>query len=69
MIPGIVKMILWKSKGRIGKLIKVEEGFLVEIVGVVVSTSTVVKMKEPTQFCKEFIILCIEDRVVVGSVV
>ena len=35
----------------------------------VVSTSTVVKMKEPTPFCKEFIILCIEDRVVVGSVV
>ena len=48
---------------------EVEEGFLVEIVGVVVSTSTVVKMKTATPFCKEFIIICIEDRVVVGSVV
>ena len=62
-------MVLRKSKGRIGKLMEVEEGFLVEIVGVVVSTSTVVKMKTPTPFCKEFIIICIEDRVVVGSVV
>ena len=42
---------------------------MVEIVGVVVSTSTLVKMKEPTPICKEFIILCIEDKVVVGSVV
>ena len=35
----------------------------------VVCTNRVVKMKEYLPFCKEFSILCIEDRVVVDSVV
>ena len=41
---------------------------MVEIKGVVVCTSKVVKMKEHLPFCKEFGILCIEDRVVVDRV-
>ena len=40
-----------------------------EIVGVVACTSRVVKMKKHLQFCKEFSVLCIEDRVVVDRVV
>ena len=43
---------------------EVEEQFLVEIVALVVCTSRVVKMKEHLPFCREFSILCIEDRVV-----
>ena len=40
-----------------------------EIVGVVVCTSRIVKMKEQLSFCKEFSILCNEYRVIVGHVV
>ena len=36
-----------------------------DIVEVVVCARRVVKMKEHLQFCGEFSILCIEDRVVV----
>ena len=50
-------------------LLKGRNKFLVEIVGVVVYTSRVVKMKEHLPFCREFSILCIEDRVVVDRVV
>ena len=42
---------------------------MLEIVGVVVCISRVVKMKEHLPFHKEFSILCIENRVVVGHVV
>ena len=42
---------------------------MVEIAEVVVCTSRVVKMKERLPFCKEFTILCVEDRVVVNCVV
>ena len=45
------------------------DGFLVEIVGVVVCTSRVIKIKPHLPFCKEFSIPCIEDRFVVDSVV
>ena len=37
--------------------------FLFEIVVVVVCTNRIVKMKEHLTFCREFRILCIEDRV------
>ena len=37
-----------------------------DIVGVVVCTSRVEKMKEHLPFCREFSILCIEDRVAVN---
>ena len=40
-----------------------------EFEGVVVCTGRVVKMKEDVPFCKEFTIHCMEDRVVVDSVV
>ena len=40
-----------------------------EIVGVVVCASRVLKMKEHLLFRKEFSILCIENRVVVDHVV
>ena len=40
-----------------------------EFVGVVVCTSTVVKMKEYLAFCREFSILCIENRVAVDHVI
>ena len=40
-------------------------GFLMEIVALIVSTSRVAKMKRiQLAFCREFSILCIEDRVV-----
>ena len=39
-----------------------------DIVALVVCTSSVVKMKEHLPFFKEFGILCIEDGVVVGHV-
>ena len=48
---------------------EVEEQFLVEIVALVVCTSRVVKMKEHLPFCREFSILCIEDRVVADHVI
>ena len=67
----IVRIILWTSKGGIGRwnLTEVEEQFLVEIVALVVCTSRVVKMKEHLPFCREFSILCIEDRVVADHVI
>ena len=40
-----------------------------EIVGVVICTSSVLKMKEQLPFSREFSILCIVDRVVVDRVV
>ena len=40
-----------------------------KIVGVVVCTNRVLKMKEHLTFCREFSKLCIEDRVVVDRVV
>ena len=43
-------------------------GFLVEIVGVIVCTRKVVKMNKHLPFCREFSILCIEDIVVVDCV-
>ena len=45
------------------------EGFLVEIVGVVVCTSRVIKIKWHLPFCKEFSIPFIEDRFMVDNVV
>ena len=39
-----------------------------EVVGVVVCTSRVVKMRENLRFCKEFSILYMEDRVSVDRV-
>ena len=71
MFVGIVRIILVKHKGGIGrwKLTEVEERILVEIVGVVACTSRIVKMKENLPFCKEFSILCIEDRVVIDCIV
>ena len=67
----IVRMILLKNKKGIArwKLSEVEERILVEIAGMIVSTNRVVEMKEHLSFCKEFSILCIEDRVVVDHVV
>ena len=43
--------------------------FEVEIVEVVICRSRVVKMKEYLPFCREFNILCIEDRVVAVELV
>ena len=40
-----------------------------EIQELVVCTSKVVKMKEYLPFCREFNILCVEDRVAVNHVV
>ena len=40
-----------------------------EIIALVVCSSRVVKMMEHLPFCREFSILCIEDRVVVDHVV
>ena len=40
-------------------------GFLVEILGLILCKSRVVKMKDRLQFCKKFRTLCIEDWVVV----
>ena len=40
-----------------------------EIVGLVIFTIRVLKMKEHLPFCREFSILCIEDRVFVDPVV
>ena len=56
MLVGIVRMILLKSTGGIGrgKLIKVEEKIFGGDCRVVVCTSRVVKMKEKQPFCKEF---------------
>ena len=70
-VTGILKMIFWTSKGGIGrwKLTEEEERFLVEIIVLVVCSSRVVKMKKHLPFCREFSILCIEDRVVVDHVV
>ena len=67
MLVGIVRLILWTSKGKIGrlKLTKVEERTLVEIVVVVASTIRVMKMKEHLLLYTELSILCIEDRAVV----
>ena len=39
-----------------------------EIIGVVVCTSSVLKMKEHQPFFREFSILCIEDGVIVDCV-
>ena len=39
--------------------------FEVEVVEVVIYRSSVAKMKEYQPFCREFNVLCIEDRVVV----
>ena len=41
---------------------------MVEIVGVVVCTSKVVKVDKHQLFCRESSILCIEDRVIVDRV-
>ena len=41
---------------------------MVEIVALVVCTSSAMKMKEHSQFCRECGILCIEDEVVVDHV-
>ena len=49
--------------------LKQRQGFLLEILGVVVCTSRVVKMKEHLPFRKEFSIFCIENRIVVDPVV
>ena len=67
MLVGIVRLILWTSKGKIGrlKLTKVEERTLVEIVVVVACTIRVMKMKEHLLLYTELSILCIEDRAVV----
>ena len=67
MLVGIVRLILWTSKGKIGrlKLTKVEEQTLVEIVVVVACTIRVMKMKEHLLLYTELSILCIEDRAVV----
>ena len=43
--------------------------FEVEVVEVVIYRSRVVKMKEYLPFCREFNILCIEDRVVAVELV
>ena len=68
---GTARMILQTSKG--GKkgenCLKKRKRLLVEILGVVVCTRRIVKMKEHVPFCREFIILCVEDRVVVNLVV
>ena len=48
---------------------EVEGLFLVEIVALVVCISRVVKMKEHLPVCREFSILCIEERAVVDHVV
>ena len=42
---------------------------MVEIVALVVCISGVVKMKEHLPVCREFSILCIEERAVVDHVV
>ena len=39
-----------------------------EIVGVVICTSRVLKMSEHLPFCREFRMPCIEDRLVVDRV-
>ena len=67
MLVGIVRLILWTSKGKMGrlKLTKVEERTLVEIVVVVACTIRVMKMKEHLLLYTELSILCIEDRAVV----
>ena len=48
---------------------KLRKKFLVEILGMVVCTSEVIKMKEHLPFCRKLSILCIESRVVVDHVV
>ena len=48
---------------------KLRNRFLVEIVGVVLHTSKVVKMDEHLLFCRKSSILCIEERVAVDHVV
>ena len=40
---------------------KWRNGFLVEIVGVVLYTSKVLKIKEHVLFCREFSTICIEN--------
>ena len=40
-----------------------------EIIALLVCSTRVVKMKEHLPFCREFSILCIEDKVVVDHVV
>ena len=46
---------------------KLRKKFLVEILGMVVCTSEVIKMKEHLPFCRKLSILCIESRVVVTT--
>ena len=48
---------------------EVEERILNDIVGVDVCTSRVLKLKEHPQFCSEFSMFSIEDRVSVDLVV
>ena len=48
---------------------EVEEKTFNEDFRVVLSASRVVKMKKGLPFCREFSMLCIEDRVVVDRVV
>ena len=43
--------------------------FLVEILGVIVCASRVVKMKQHLPFCREFRALYIQDRIVVDQFV
>ena len=50
-------------------LLKKRNCSVAEIVALVVSTSSVVKMKEHLPLCREFRILCIKGRDVVDHVV
>ena len=48
---------------------EMESRFLVEILGVMVCESRVVKMKEHLLFCREFRALYIQDRIVADQFV
>ena len=68
MLVRIVRMILWTSEGRIENWMKQRSSFLLEIVALVAWTSKVLKMKKHLPFCREFGILCIEDKIAVDHV-
>ena len=51
------------------KFTEIEEWILGGDCRVVICTSKVVKMKEHLPYCREFSIICIEDRVAVDCVV
>ena len=67
----IVRMNLWISKDEIGRwmIAEMESRFLVEILGVMVCASRVVKMKEHLLFCRKFRALYIQDRIVADQFV